>query len=119
MLDAERLNLLALHVLELLELVTLHLLLIKNMLDLTNLLLKCLNIGFFGHKSLSQVINGLFVELERVILREQLVVDCVYLVLGAHLLGLYLLVVFLQFTYHTAQLVVLHAQDCDLFFIIN
>lgn len=63
-LDAERLDLLPLHELELLQLITLHLLLVQDLLDLTNLLLQCLNVSLFGHECLAQITNSLFVQLE-------------------------------------------------------
>ena len=69
-LDAERLNLLSLHELELLQLVSLHLLLAQDLLDLANLLRQRLNVRFFGHECFAQVTDCLLIKLQRVVLRE-------------------------------------------------
>ena len=102
MLDAKCLYLLPLHELELLELITLHLLLAQDVLDLTNLFMQRLNVSLFGHEGLAQITDSLFVQLERIVLREQLIVDGVDEVFGAHLLSFSFLVVLLQFTNHAA-----------------
>ena len=91
-----------LHELELLELITLHLLLAQDVLDLTNLFMQRLNVSLFGHEGLAQITDSLFVQLERIVLREQLIVDGVDEIFGAHLLGFSFLVVFLKFTNHAA-----------------
>lgn len=117
-LDAERLDLLPLQVLELFKFIALNLLLVEDLLDLAYLLLEGRNVCFLGDERSPEVTDSLLVQFERVVLREQLIVHGVDQVFCAHLLCLGLFVVLLQLANHTTQFVVLHAQDCHFLLVV-